>query len=439
MLKQLTLKNVGPAPFMELHFSDRLNLLTGDNGLGKTFLLDAAWWALTRSWPAEVNTKLSSGMMAKPHGEKWERAVIEFSFATNSGPVQGEFHFDHKHQDWNGKYCVPFSGLVFYALANGSMALWDPNRTSLHRPNMVWNGWDPHHRPPAYVFNSEEIWNGLHDSSGKRLCNGLLADWAGWQKEHGATIKALANILSTLAPSADEGMTIGDLSRISLTDVRDIPTLKMPYGQEVPVLYASSAIRRILSLCYLLVWAWQEHSHACKLLGEPMAKRFVFLIDEIEAHLHPKWQRSIIRSLLHMANEVAVLFPGVQVQFIITTHTPLVLASMEPFFDAVQDKWFDIDLLADKDGTFLVQLSEQPFIRRGDASNWLTSKAFDLQSGCSLEAEEALAEASALLSRESVTIAEARGMEEKLRMVLGDTDPFWVRWRFILEKKGLLS
>ena len=61
MLKHLELKNVGPAARMKLDFGSRLNLLTGDNGLGKSFLLDIAWWALTRRWPAEVNPKLESG------------------------------------------------------------------------------------------------------------------------------------------------------------------------------------------------------------------------------------------------------------------------------------------------------------------------------------------------------------------------------------------
>ncbi|WP_353849967.1 AAA family ATPase [Accumulibacter sp.] len=55
MLKRLSLKNIGPAQAMDLEFGDRLNLITGDNGLGKSFLLDIAWWAMTRKWPAEIN------------------------------------------------------------------------------------------------------------------------------------------------------------------------------------------------------------------------------------------------------------------------------------------------------------------------------------------------------------------------------------------------
>lgn len=47
MLTYLHLTNVGPASEMKLDLAPRLNLITGDNGLGKSFLLDAAWWALT--------------------------------------------------------------------------------------------------------------------------------------------------------------------------------------------------------------------------------------------------------------------------------------------------------------------------------------------------------------------------------------------------------
>ena len=52
MLKYLKLKSVGPASELELEPGPRINLLTGDNGLGKSFLLDIAWWALTRTWSA---------------------------------------------------------------------------------------------------------------------------------------------------------------------------------------------------------------------------------------------------------------------------------------------------------------------------------------------------------------------------------------------------
>lgn len=53
MLRHLHLKDVGPSRDLEFEFAPRLNVLTGDNGLGKSFVLDVAWWALTGGWSGE--------------------------------------------------------------------------------------------------------------------------------------------------------------------------------------------------------------------------------------------------------------------------------------------------------------------------------------------------------------------------------------------------
>jgi DNA repair ATPase RecN len=53
MLKELHLKPVSPASQFDVEFADRLNIFTGDNGLGKTFLLDIIWWLLTKNWADE--------------------------------------------------------------------------------------------------------------------------------------------------------------------------------------------------------------------------------------------------------------------------------------------------------------------------------------------------------------------------------------------------
>ena len=43
MLRTLQLKGVGPAKeFGPVDFANRLNFITGDNGLGKSYLLDTA-------------------------------------------------------------------------------------------------------------------------------------------------------------------------------------------------------------------------------------------------------------------------------------------------------------------------------------------------------------------------------------------------------------
>lgn len=52
----------------------------------------------------------------------------------------------------------------------------------------------------------------------------------------------------------------------------------------------------------------------------PLQEEAVVLVDELDLHLHPKWQRDIVPTL-------SKVFP--RVQFIVTTHSPHVLQSME--------------------------------------------------------------------------------------------------------------
>lgn len=429
MIEELSLRNVGPAPGMALRFAPRLNLLTGDNGLGKSFLLDIAWWVLTRKWPGELNRRLPTGLAAKPYDDK--PASIAFSVTGKSKSVTYESRFDRKVQAWTGAAGRPVNpGLVLYAQADGGFAAWDPARNYWRKKGNV----DVQDRPPAYVFSTQEIWDGLKDPDRGLLCNGLITDWAGWQKERGEAFKRLKAVLAALSPEASERIEPGGLTRISLDDARDIPTIRMPYGQDVPVLHASAGIRRILALAYLLVWTWEEHLKAAKLIGEAPTAQVTFLIDEIECHLHPKWQRRIVAALLEVMTSLA---KDASVQVIAATHSPLVMASVEPIFDAGKDAWFDLDFESAGNQNAVV-LRQRTFVRQGGAGNWLTSEAFDLQSSRSIEAEQAIERAAVAMSSDNFSKAQAQKIHSDLLKVLGDTDPFWMRWRFVGEKRGWL-
>jgi len=55
--------------------------------------------------------------------------------------------------------------------------------------------------------------------------------------------------------------------------------------------------------------------------GQPLQGKGIVLIDEIDLHLHPKWQRMIIPKLIEA-------FPNCQ--FIVSTHSPHVLTHVQP-------------------------------------------------------------------------------------------------------------
>ncbi len=425
MLEYLRLENVGPAPEMEMNLAKRFNLITGDNGLGKSFLLDVAWWALARRWPAEVNPTVSSGLMARP--AKSGSAVIEFSFRGEVKQERYKSAFNRRAEAWTGRPGRPANpGLVLYAQVDGGFSVWDPNRNYWKETKDT----DIQERQPAYIFSSREVWNGLK-SGETQLCNGLVADWALWQKEDGEAFHQLTSVLAALSPSAAEQLAPGDLTKLSVDDARWIPTLRMPYGIDVPVLYASAAMRRIVALVYLLVWSWQEHVRAAALLDEKPTAQVTFLIDELESHLHPRWQRTIVRSLLQVMKALA---GKAAVQIIGATHSPLLLASLEPIFEPEEDAWFDLDLER-RNGSSQVLLRKREFVRLGEVSDWLTSEAFDLKIARSLEAEEAMDSAFRLLARqEEASAEEVRAVDESLRTVLPDIDRFWVRWSAFAEK-----
>jgi len=432
MLERLHLKNVGPAEEMEMRLAPRLNLITGDNGLGKSFLLDVAWWALTRRWPHEVNRRTTSGYMARPSDPK-KPATISLVLQSKTKAVAYTSTYSPRDEAWTGKPGRPWNpGLVLYAHADGGFSVWDPARNYWKTRGNV----DVQERLPAYVFTPQEVWDGLAmDVDGERttVCGGLLRDWALWVAEGGRNAATMAKVLAAMSPPGGqaEALRPGPLTRLSLNDARDIPSLQTPQGP-VPVLHASAGVRRVTALAYMLLWSWNEHVKAADRLGEEATAQAVLLFDEIEGHLHPRWQRSILEALVDV---VKVLHEGASVQLIAATHSPLVLASAEPLFDAKTDAWFDLDREGDPPE---VRLRRRKFVRHGDVSAWLESEAFDLRSARSLKAERVLERAARALSDESFDRDAARKIGDDLRSVLGETDPFWMRWRYVGEARGWL-
>lgn len=425
MLKRLSLEGVGPAKRMELDLGERLNLITGDNGLGKSFLLDIAWWALTRTWPR-------ASALATPREDAQDAAIGASILSKNGKLVKRRSTFDFKKQLWSQPQArPPMPGLVIYAQVDGGFSVWDPAR----------NYWkqEGEERPNAFLFDSRQVWAGLQEG-GQWRCNGLYRDWASWQREAGSeAFTQLKRAIQELSPP-NETLRPGTLQRIGPDDSQDYPTIQMPYGISVPVVHASAAIRRILALAYLLIWAWQEHLLAAKQRREDATHRIIFIIDEMEAHLHPAWQRRILPCIFKVVEALAASEPKPSIQLLATTHSPLVCVSMESFFDAAKDRLFDLDL----DPMAGVKVEAADFSRLGSGENWLLSRHFDLKTSYSEEAEIALAEAGKLIEREQysngkVKKAEFLKLDGRLRKVLSDVDPYWVIWRRIGEAKRWLK
>ena len=431
MLRSLCLKDVSLARHMHPEFGPRLNVLTGDNGLGKTVLLDAAWWALTGSWVGSpLVPRLGEG--AKPsidmQIEQSHDPAHGLRGAIRVPPMAGRY--DGLRQGWIYQSDGWTDAVVVYVQVDGSFALWDAARHvrldgDEDDPEIV--------RSEGHRFDHTTLWNGLKDGD-RVLCRGLIDDWVTWQSQRERDphhrFDALVAVLDRLSPHPEEWMRPGEPQRVFIDDARDFPTVQTPYGT-IPVLHASAAMKRILGLAYLLVWAWNEHREAARLRGAHPTKHLVMLCDEVETHLHPQWQRRIMPSLLKVAE---VLDPTLQVQFLVTTHSPLVLASLEPEFDADRDRLLLLELDAERQ----VVLEQVAWAKHGDAQRWLTSDVFGLQQTRSLQAEEAVEAALAFMRGDMealpTELADAPSIDARLRELLPSQDAFWPRW--VVHREG---
>lgn len=418
MLKSLQLREVGPAPELEVEFSPRLNLLTGDNGLGKTFLLDIGWWALTRTW-----VDASQPAWPRP-GDARSRPSIRYVVKGAGKPAEFESVYSWEAQRWPQKgHRPPKPGLVLYMRVDGSFAVWDPARNYYREAaTMAVSAPD---RPDAFFFDRESVWRGLGPIE-RSICEGLERDWITWQSQKDQAFDLLCAALRRLSGDSGELLQPGKPIRMRLEDRRDTPTLQMSYGL-TPVPLASAGVKRMLALAYLMVWAWREHKEATRLTRQAQTTRMVLLLDEIEAHLHPRWQRSLLPSLLEV---VKFLAPEVEIQLIVATHSPMVLASIEATFDEEQDRLHHLVLEHTARGQH-ARVETLPWAKLGDATGWLVSHVFGLKQARSLEAERAIEAAEAHMRGASelpAGLATREDIDVELRRVLAGHDPFWPRW-----------
>ncbi len=125
----------------------------------------------------------------------------------------------------------------------------------------------------------------------------------------------------------------------------------------------------------------------------PMAEPAVVLIDEIDLHLHPRWQRSIIDNLTQ-------LFPGTQ--FIATAHSPLMVQAAPTANLVVVQK---------KGGEVIIQ-NDPEVVRSWRVDQILTSELFGVPPR-DKQTESLFAERDALLDKHQRSATE----EERLRQI----------------------
>jgi len=184
---------------------------------------------------------------------------------------------------------------------------------------------------------------------------------------------------------------VEDIKFVQLTEKQLKP------GIEVKTPYGWVSIKD-LSLGYKTLIAWMV-DFASRLFNRypdspnPLAEPAVVLVDEIDLHLHPKWQRNLMSFL-------SDLFPNTQ--FIATAHSPLVVqAATEANI-----------VLLKREGDHVVIDNDVKAIRGWRVDQMLTSDLFGLESARPPEMDELLAERTKILSKGRLTKKDKERLEE---------------------------
>ncbi|MBK8263187.1 MAG: AAA family ATPase [Nannocystis sp.] len=119
-------------------------------------------------------------------------------------------------------------------------------------------------------------------------------------------------------------------------------------GRILPFTSLSDGQRGLIVLAADIAWRAVQLNPS---LGSDAPKKTagVVLIDEIELHLHPQWQRSVIHNL-------RAAFPAVQ--FVISTHSPQVVSSARPEWLRVlypDGTWDRVDYTRGRDSNSLLR------------------------------------------------------------------------------------
>lgn len=129
----------------------------------------------------------------------------------------------------------------------------------------------------------------------------------------------------------------------------------------------------------------------------PLEEPAIVLIDEIDLHLHPSWQRKLIGFLSGIFKNT---------QFIATAHSPLVVQAAGD-----QPGGANVVLLK-REGDQTVVYQNPEDVRGWRLDQIMTSELFGLETARSLATEEKLAERAALLSKSRRTAAEKKRLQE---------------------------
>lgn len=356
-IKTLKLDNMRAIGTAEFHFQPDFNLIVGVNGVGKSSVLDALRICMSRVLPLVTESRAKS-MSFEGRDIRDNLSFIDAELSLTVGSE--EFNFTRR--EWRESYAADDRGNVEKLRREiiESERPGERKRTLLRQLDESQVASDTDTFMPSkaslqaacraatsmlvclFFSTSRSV---VSHAKGRSRSDGgtsaayvdalvsrplYLAQHAEWMRVQDALagedrlaaqhLCVLQDAISTFLPgygnlslAAIEPIVFGKRTKVTL------PRLQVDHGSStLDIDQLSDGEKGVLALILDLA---RRLSQANPLLDDPLKEgEAIVLIDEIDLHLHPQWQRQIVRKLQET-------FP--RCQFIATTHSPQVIGEVE--------------------------------------------------------------------------------------------------------------
>ena len=325
-LHSIEIRNFRGFTAQDFDFASRFNLFIGDNGAGKTAALDAisvGVGSFLLGIPGMGGRSIAADDVRQTLSVLEGTAVLEEAGSVLVG-CQGEldgrdlvWERERSGRDgrtkWGNAKSIKDAASSLYRRAKeeratlpvisyyGTGRLWYEARLSkgeVRRPG-----------PRA---------DGYEEALGARICTRDLMKWLKTktiasiqQQTEPESLRTVSEAIARMVGGVTETGYDVSLDELILhrSDGGQIPFRLLSDGYRTMVAMAGDIARRAAVL--------NPHLDGDSLLGVPG----IVLIDEIDLHLHPKWQRQVVQNLMDT-------FPAIQ--FFATTHSPFIIQSLRP-------------------------------------------------------------------------------------------------------------
>ena len=403
-LKSITLENVGPFPELKVELTPQWNILLGDNGVGKSTILKAIAIAICGQDAAPYADRIiSSSRDGRPAPD-----VATIALTTDQDRT---YVTTIRRTDVGTQItCMPSRPLEVESwLALG----FPPLRTVTwtRKRNLSPEGLER--------LTSGDLLSLIKGEPDPRLDN--LKEWIvrldyqirkpNAPKRYQEQREELFRVINEITPGL----------KVEFKEVieRTFEVIVRTEDGEVPIEAVSQGTSSLLGWVGVLLQRLYDVYGPKEGAGEqsqldpgppipPRERYALVLIDEIDAHMHPKWQQLIVNSLRK-------LFPNVQ--FVATTHSPLIVTGMNQNEVSV----------ARRDPTEgRVIVTRAAFDMKGwHADQVLTGPLFDLTTTLDPELFDAMRRYSELAARDDLSELEKKELEEaSLRINVRQLLPF---------------